>query len=425
MKKIILILSIFFCFINNLISQSGWFHQNSGCNNDLLSVCFLNVNTGICVGSTGKLLMTMNGGSNWDSVISPTNNTLTSVFILDSNIILASGDGRTIIKSTNSGITWYRITNISTGFNLNQICFPDKLTGYVASSEGVILKSTNSGESWFDLNHPYPFVHSFNSLFFLNAHTGYVVGEGDIPRSPIIKTTNGGLNWVRQESSTTSSLTGVKFINPDTGLISGSFSYIRRTINGGINWIFINNGAIYTLLGISFSSNEIVYMVGGNGAIIKSTNGGLNWFNLVSGTTEHLVGVYFLNQLTGYAVGVNGTILKTTTGGVVGINVLSNELPENFSLKQNYPNPFNPITQIEFSIAKNNSFVKLEVFDNNGKDIGILVNQVLAAGTYKVDFNGGNLASGTYLYRIEVNSTNPNSSADKNFVQTKRMVLLK
>ncbi len=51
-----------------------------------------------------------------------------------------------------------------------------------------------------------------------------------------------------------------------------------------------------------------------------------------------------------------------------------------FLLKQNDPNPFNPTTNIEFSLSQNNSFVKLNVFDINGREFGYLVNQELDAG---------------------------------------------
>lgn len=424
MKTLILILIINFCNVTSSNSQSGWIPQNSNCSNTLLSVSFLNANTGICVGGFGKILLTNNGGLNWDSAISPTQNALLSVYIIDSNTIVACGVDRTIIKTTNFGSNWYRITNIAGGYNLYCVQFIDKYTGFIASESTVILKTTNSGESWFQLYQPF-IAAEYYSLSFLDANTGYVVGYGSVPRSPIIKTTNGGLNWIRQESFTTSPLECVKIIDIDTGLISGSFGYIIKTSNGGISWKYINSGVSSTLPSISYASKETIYIVGGNGTIIKSTNGGTNWISQVSGTSDHLSGVSFVNEFTGYAVGSNGTILKTTTGGIVGIILNSNDIPENFSLKQNYPNPFNPVTHIEFSILKNNSYIKLSVFDNTGRNVGDLVNQKLDAGTYTVDFNANDLASGTYFYRIEVNSDNTNSSSYINFTETKSMVLLK
>ena len=85
-----------------------------------------------------------------------------------------------------------------------------------------------------------------------------------------------------------------------------------------------------------------------------------------------------------------------------------------FTLYQNYPNPFNPVTKINYALPTQ-GFVSLKIYDITGREIKTLVNEVKQAGYYTVDFNGSNYSSGVYFYRIQ--------SGD--FVQTKRMVLLK
>lgn len=89
-------------------------------------------------------------------------------------------------------------------------------------------------------------------------------------------------------------------------------------------------------------------------------------------------------------------------------------LPNKFELKQNYPNPFNPSTTISFTIPKDEK-IKLEVFNILGQKVATLVNDFKTKGTYKVNFNGSNLASGVYLYSLQYG---------KNML-TKKMVLLK
>ncbi|MEZ4689157.1 MAG: T9SS type A sorting domain-containing protein [Ignavibacteria bacterium] len=96
------------------------------------------------------------------------------------------------------------------------------------------------------------------------------------------------------------------------------------------------------------------------------------------------------------------------------ISELNSQLPDDYSLSQNYPNPFNPVTTINFSIPKQ-GLVSLKVYDIAGKEIMTLVNEQKSAGNYKVSFDGVNLSSGAYFYRIE--------SGD--FSQVKRMILLK
>jgi len=89
-------------------------------------------------------------------------------------------------------------------------------------------------------------------------------------------------------------------------------------------------------------------------------------------------------------------------------------IPGKFILSQNYPNPFNPVTRISFELPKE-GLVKLEVFDVTGRFIKTLVNENKLAGFYEVEFNGGNLASGVYFYKISVD----------NFTDMKKMILIK
>jgi len=78
------------------------------------------------------------------------------------------------------------------------------------------------------------------------------------------------------------------------------------------------------------------------------------------------------------------------------------ENPGEFYLEQNYPNPFNPVTQITFSIPEA-SQVTLDVFNIQGQLITNLVDENISAGMHQVSFDGSNLSSGMYLYRIQSN----------------------
>ncbi len=74
--------------------------------------------------------------------------------------------------------------------------------------------------------------------------------------------------------------------------------------------------------------------------------------------------------------------------------------PDDFVLNQSYPNPFNPSTTISFELPSE-SFVSLKVYDVLGKEVATLVNDKLAAGRYEVTFNGSELTSGAYIYRLQ------------------------
>ena len=78
-------------------------------------------------------------------------------------------------------------------------------------------------------------------------------------------------------------------------------------------------------------------------------------------------------------------------------------VPEQFTLSQNYPNPFNPQTKIEFDLMEAGA-ARMTVYDVLGRAIRVLVDEHLQAGHYSVTFSDtGNLPSGVYLYRLEVN----------------------
>ncbi len=88
--------------------------------------------------------------------------------------------------------------------------------------------------------------------------------------------------------------------------------------------------------------------------------------------------------------------------------------PVYFDLHQNYPNPFNPSTTISFSIPEQ-SYVTLSVYNITGSKIATLVDKPMSAGKHSVIFNGSDLGSGVYLYRLE----------SKGFNKTGKMLLMK
>ena len=85
-----------------------------------------------------------------------------------------------------------------------------------------------------------------------------------------------------------------------------------------------------------------------------------------------------------------------------------------FTLNQNYPNPFNPATQIQFTLPETMD-VRLDIYNIAGQRVATLVNEQREAGQHTVEFDGTQVASGVYIYRITAGS----------FVQTRKMTLIK
>ncbi len=78
-------------------------------------------------------------------------------------------------------------------------------------------------------------------------------------------------------------------------------------------------------------------------------------------------------------------------------------LPESDMLLQNYPNPFNPTSTIEFALSSK-AHTRLTIYNLLGQLVDILVDKPLSAGHYEVEFNGAELPSGIYFYRLETGS---------------------
>jgi hypothetical protein len=95
-------------------------------------------------------------------------------------------------------------------------------------------------------------------------------------------------------------------------------------------------------------------------------------------------------------------------------------VPTELSLSQNYPNPFNPTTNLSF-VIRTSSFVSLKVYDVLGREVATLVGEDLKPGSYEMPFDGSELASGVYFYRIEVRQ----AGRPYSIASVKKMVLMK
>jgi hypothetical protein len=107
---------------------------------------------------------------------------------------------------------------------------------------------------------------------------------------------------------------------------------------------------------------------------------------------------------------INGSTTIYKMKGEVNITA-----PASFGISQNYPNPFNPSTLIKYQVPENSN-VSLKVYNSVGKEVAQLVNGEIAAGVHEVSFDAAHLSSGIYYYTIK---------AGNNFVQTRKMILLK
>ncbi|HZW40027.1 MAG TPA: YCF48-related protein [Ignavibacteriaceae bacterium] len=362
-----------------------------------------------------------------------------------------------IMLSTNGGVDW-QIININTNSTLRSISMVNSNVGYIAGTEGTLFKTTDGGYTW------NPIITNtttnFYSCDFISESTGWVVGYGGV----VIKTTDGGVTWVSESSTLPASVYDVDFVNENVGWISGGSGLIRKTTNGGENWFaqdpLMDSSTIYALKAV----NENLVFVGGSlGKMARSTDGGVTFDSMqtppqfstiiirdmdfrdekfgVLGATGSKVctttdggltwKMEFANNTTIFGVdivdspddtaaifvvGLKGSIIANKTF-VVPTILFSDDLsgsPKEYSLEQNYPNPFNPTTSIKYSIPSQQN-VEIKVFDVLGNQVAVLVNEVKPAGSYEVKWDANGFSSGLYFYQFKLDS----------YSETRKMILLK
>ncbi len=288
----------------NIFSQSDWALRTTGSN--LNSIHALDMSTAWCVGDSGAILATIDGGSNWICISSGTSQSLRSVFFLNSMTGWTCGYGGIILKSIDGGDSWTSMTSGTTS-NLNSIFFPSADTGF-AVGPSVTLKSTDGGTSWVSL-----ISVSGSALYFSSGLKGLATNSS----GTLSRTTNGGSAWFTNVVAYPSNRYDVSFTDTLTGWVSGFGTSVNKTTNGGDNWTTQPTGlsGFPYLYGIDFVDPSTGYSVGSSGIIIKTTNGGSNWSAESSGTVNSLNKVKFVDALYGWAVGDKGTILLTTNGG--------------------------------------------------------------------------------------------------------------
>lgn len=120
-------------------------------------------------------------------------------------------------------------------------------------------------------------------------------------------------------------------------------------------------------------------------------------------------GTRYSYTLTAY--NIDGSVVNfTNTAEATPFSSIATE----YALAQNFPNPFNPTTSITYSL-KDAGNVSLKIFSIDGREVATLVDGHQDANVYSINFDGANLASGVYMYTLEVNG----------FTASKKMVLMK
>ena len=223
---------------------------------------------------------------------------------------------------------------------------------YAAGDNETIIKTTNGGSNWILLRENSA-GKDYLDIHFFNENTGIAVGGiYSLSRVGLIsKTTNGGLNWV---DSITSGICfrGIEFVNSTTGYLGGwvnsaSVSPILITTNAGGIWLSVTPFNCYGIECFSFLNESTGFATGDHPncqGVFKTTDAGYSWtLNSDFGNGVWLCSVFFVNANTGWVTGNqaspwSGLLRKTTNGGLNWthqMNANTNETYEMFFLNEN------------------------------------------------------------------------------------------
>ncbi len=295
-------------------------------------------------------------------------------------------------RTTNRGNSWSIISpDLTRGPNgrlgtitcISSAVESDNVTRviYVGTDDAKLSVSTNSGTSWEDRTGILPQRYITDVLADKrDPATAYVTLSGynlDESNPHVFRTTDYGLTWI--------------------------------DISGNLPDIPVNS------IIIDYDEDSTLY-VGTDAGVFFTQNLGIEWAVLGTGLPNSPVFDLNYHQPTKKLVaGTHGrSLFEFDLSSLVSVNPEDELIAEDFNLYQNYPNPFNPTTKLQYTISSR-QFVTLKVFDVQGSEVAVLVNEYKPAGKYEVEFNASHLTSGVYFYSITAG----------NFSETKKMMLIK
>jgi len=419
-----LILLSFLYVISSANAQS-WEHVTNGLPANLGMSAVLDSwdeNT-VVIGNGRSVFRTLNGGSQWNELPQPTNltGTIVDIALIDSEKIWIASSSGQILFTPNAGNDWTeQFFNDTLVYFMNYIEMFDAQIGVAMGDNAslisdpggpaIILRTTDGGQNWVSVNDSAFGASSgdtWRRIDFVNADVGYFFPSGKNPQR-MYKTSNGGSNWSQINYPAYAQI--LKFFDEKIGLAISEKSKVLRTTDGGQSWQQFTSGHNGWGNDIEFSpENPAFVWLTDKERIYFSSDTGKTWKEQYSkGGTD----LEFVNDTTGWCVGIDGLFYFHSTA--TSVPEIDKGAVEKFTLLQNYPNPFNGNTAILYILQKPMR-VSLQIFDIKGRLVVRLVDEFQSAGKHEILWAGEEFSSGTYFCRLQVG----------NQVQVRKILLLK
>ena len=317
MKNVIyscLLVIIFGCSNDtvNTPNPTLWSELNSPIPQTLVDIEFFDEDFGVTCGGLNALLKTEDGGETWEELNVGIPTSLSAVFILNKNEFFTSRVG--LHKTTDSGITFNEIGNLEDYFGtIFHIHFFTPQVGIIVKG-GNILRTENGGLNWVSVYSQY---NPASQLEVASNETIYLAGGStydSVSFGALHKSIDNGQTWQELNLPSpieTVEITSIEFVNENYGFIATVDRNIYKTTDGAATWTLVSGGFVNSITNIHFLDENEGYLGSGN-SIYKSTNGGSTW-NI---EYEHEDISYYIISITStpneklYAVGQSGLILK-------------------------------------------------------------------------------------------------------------------
>ena len=269
-------------------------------------------------GETGGLRRTADGGLTWQNLQSGGAGATHAIDAVDGQNAWAANDGGEILR-TEDGVRWDRVA--VDGFDvygrLADVDFVDLQQGWAVGRHeffgggyGRIVRSDDGGRTW-GLQHQV-FDGYLHSVEALDAQTAFVTGE--VPLGPrfLLRTTNGGQNWV-DVSPSLAVFRDTDFVDASTGWTVGGLIY--KTTDGGQSWTQ-QHAPPDLLYSVSFADAQHGWACGWGPTLLHTDDGGQTWTPQSAPSSSN---VYFrvraLSATTAWLAGNHGFVARTTNGG--------------------------------------------------------------------------------------------------------------
>jgi len=255
----------------------------------------------------------------WQTIQSGVTNSIITLTKDNANSLWGAGNNGTIIKSTDGGLTWNKI-NINSKTDFWRIFFIDSLNGWVGGQKSQIgsptdfLYTTKDGGLTCSVQN-ISAKGLITGIDFLNRDTGYVCDNG----GNVFKTIDGGSNWLNIFTNSIS-LSDIRFFDSNNGIVIGYYGLALKTSDGGTHWNTLNIGTSTWLYKLFCIDENNYWAVGDSCRVIYTNNAGNTWDTCSFSSTDALYGVRFWNKSKGIICGggwfTGGSVYYTSDSGV-------------------------------------------------------------------------------------------------------------